>query len=247
MPIPDELIESIQEQDADELADALQNDAPDHYQRVYQRGFSTAHNEAKEKLNAKDAKLEALNSEVAEKEQAIKDAKEGAGDAGEEAQQRIAELEKSNQQLKAQAEEASTARAKAAKNYHAKGLKEQIVSKLVEKGVEPEYAREVKAPQLMRRIDVTQTGENGEAEYSARFMDADGVTPLQAQNGNLADVAAENVKSSIDAKWIKSNADSGGGAPTENGGTPGGYDPVKAGKEAAKKQKANDNSELAFS
>jgi hypothetical protein len=240
MSITDELIEQIKEEASpEELADALREGAHDYFQTIFQRGFSTAHSEAQEKIEAKDAKITELGEEIAEKEEALSEGK-GSDERVEELREEKRQLEESNQRLKAEAEEARQSATQAAKGYRAKSLQEEIVSNLVEKNVDPEYARQVKAPQIRERIDVqTSEREDGSVSYDARFMDAEGAAPLQAQNGSLAEVAAESVRSEIDDKWKRSAADGGGGAQGGSSGSTsnGKYEQARqAGKQAQEEQ-----------
>ena len=244
MGIP-EAIEELGDADPKEFAETLKEERNDHYNAVFKEGYGAAKGDMSRKLDKKKAEVEDLQSQIQAKEEEI-EALQASADDGDH-QQRITELESRNQELKGQLEQAKAEVSTTAKGFHKRALEEQVVSKLIEIGVEADYAREVLAPKVRRRIDVAQREADDGVQYEPRFMDEDGVTPVQAQNGNLAHVAAEKVKGNVDSKWLTSSADKGGGSSSQNGSAAGGYDPVKAGKEMAQKQKASDNSELAFS
>lgn len=211
------LIASLQEHSAADVAEALQEHAPGHYQKVYQRGYSSAHSDAEAKLSARDEEIAALKQQVQAKGEEL-EAAGGSGDAEvRRLKEKVQSLEESNQQLKAAKQSAEEAAQETVTGLHRERFQERLASALIEKGVDADYAREVLVQKHAGRVDV-QADENG---AHVRFMDEDGVTPIQASSGNLASVAADKIKSGVDAKWITSKAAGeayrGGGASSSGG------------------------------
>lgn len=176
-----------------------------------------------------------------------------------EALQKVADLELANQELSSKAPDLATkerewkdklaakerefaekltAKEQALTRTRRDVMKEKFVERLVEKGVSPKYARRVAAEEHADRFtfgedgtpDVLKPGED--SGYDAADVDQ-----------KIALLAAD-VVGTIDAEFIRTNVDSGGGRT--NGGNGGGYDPVKAGREMAEAQKAKTSSNLAF-
>ena len=246
MPLTDEqkqALATLTEADATEVADALQSESQDHYQAIYQRGFSTAHNDAKAKLEAKEKEVEAAQATVKEKEEALSNVKDGDVKA---LNERNKKLEESNQQLTKQLEEVKGSKHDLAKSYARRQFESEIVNELVADSVDKDFASVVLPPKFRDNIVIDLEEKDGEIVPVRKYLADDGVTPLQASPKELARAAATKIKSGVDPKWITSDADKGGGSASGNGKASNGYDPVKAGKAMAEKQKAAGDNSMAF-
>jgi hypothetical protein len=192
--------------DAKEVADALQQEAPTHYQAVYQRGFSTAHNEARTRESSAAAEITALKDQVRQKDEALQQVK--TGDVAK-LNERITTLEASNQKLTQERDEAKKSGSERVKNVYRTKAEAELGAHFIELGIDPDYARQVLVPMHRARLDVDLTEKDGAESVSVRAFDDDGVTPLQGKEPLR--VLAERIKKGVDAKWVKSNADGGGG------------------------------------
>ena len=231
-----ELIAKLTEHDAQDVADALQENAQSHYQTVYQRGFSTAHNEAKASAKETEKKLEALQGQLAERDEKI--------EALQSEQPDVQAIEEKYQTRLAEKDEELTAAQEAARreveSIHRSRFESELAAELIAQGVEPDYAREVLVSKHRSRIQPTKTDDG----YQLKVMGEDGMTPVQAADGKLAHVVASSIKESVGPKWITSNGDKGAGSQAGGKGS-GGYDPVAAGKKMAEAANSG-GSELAF-
>ena len=239
MPLTDEqktALETLKGADPKELAEAMQSGAHTHYQAIYQKGFSTAHNESKTKLEEKDAEIERVKAEATAKDTELTKLREKTPDVDAVRQEYEAKLTAKEEEKKKAIEEAE----QRVSEVHGSRFDAELSAALVTAGVEPDYAKEVLVPKYRNRRKVEKDG-------TVKFYDDDGSTPLAAVNGELPRVAAEKIKAGVDPKWIVSNADKGAGSQGGKREGASGYDPVKAGKEAAAVQKGAASSEsLAF-
>lgn len=203
-----ELVAELAKHEVKDVSDALQSSAHGHYQAIYQRGFSTAHAEAKTKLEEKDALLEAEREKVTAADSELVKLREKAPDA-EAVRTQYEEKLQAKEREKTEAIEAANQRVT---EVHGARFDAELAAALIATGVEPDYAREVLVPKYRGRRKVENDG-------TVKVYGDDEATPLDAKNGELPRVFAETIKTSVDPKWLVSNADKGGGA---TGGRSGG-------------------------
>ena len=211
MPLTEEqkaALVTLSAADPKEVADALQQDAQPHYQTIYQRGFSTKHNEAKQTIQAKDAEIEAEREKVQAKEAELTKLREQTPDVDSVRQEYEAKLQAKDQERQAAIDEANTR----VETLHRSRFEAELAGALIAARVDPDYAKEVLVPKFRSRIKV-------ESDGSVKFYDEDGATPLAAAAGELSRIAAERIKGTVDKKWITSTADSGGGSTNGTGGS----------------------------
>lgn len=234
MPLTAEQIVALQllaDADPKEVADGLQEHAPAARQHVFRIGYGTHKGESK-------TELDALKEQVTTLTQERDDAKAQADTLGSKDADFAAEKTRLEKLAADAKEEAKTAKATAderVKGLHKSREKSALQAKLVAAGVDPDYAEQVLVPKLADRIRVDGLTDDGGATVA--YLDPDGVPDASGLDG----LAAQAVKT-VDARWIVSGADSGSGASGNSNANGGGYDPVKAGKEAAAASKAEPTS-----
>lgn len=217
--------------DAKEVADALKGEAPPVYQAAFQPGHSTATRDAKARLDAKQAEVDAAVTERdAAREEATRLAAANPDHAAEKTR-----LEAALVAQKA-TDEATKTGAERVKALHAARTREALTAKLIEKGVDADYAREVLAAKAAARIRVGDPAADGTAEVS--FLDADMATPLTS---GLDGLAGQFV-AGLDPKWVRSDVAGGGGATGSGGSSGSQWDRVR--QEAKDRHKAPDQTSL---
>lgn len=193
--------------DAKDVAEALKGSAAPVYQAAFQAGHSTATAGGKGKTKELNDTIAALTTERDE----AKAEAERLAQANPDHAAKIKSLEDalaaSKDAVKAAKDEAA-ARVRA---VHADKARADIVSGLIEKGVDPDYAREVLASKLSSRVRVGDATDDGTTPVE--YLDADGLTPLTSGLDGMVQEAV----ASVDAKWLRSNADAGSGAKGSNG------------------------------
>ena len=228
-----ELIESLAGHDKKAVADALKEHAQDHYQAIYQRGFSTAHGEAQAKIAAKDAEITAYKESAEQQEAKIKELQNKAPDA-EELRNQYEERLQTLQREKNEAVEAVTSRIT---ELHKTRFKAELKAALIVDKIDPDYASHVLVSKYDGRIKAMEDG-------TIKVMSDDDLTPLQAPAGELASVFAKQIKATVDPKWITSTSDTGGGASSGKAGG-GGSEWDRYRQQARDRQNGHSNPEAA--
>jgi len=214
MPLTDEqkaAIKTLAGADPTEVADELQKEAQSHYQTVYQRGFSTSHTEGEKKIEAKDAEIKTLNETISTQKTDLEKLKEKTPDVKEIEQRYETRLTEKDNEIESTKKSANDRIVSIFKS----SFKSDFKAELIALNVDPDYASEVLVNKYDDRIQVDIEKD----EPTVKVLDKDGLTPLQATDGKLARLFAEKVKQDVDAKWIVSNADSGGGSDSSKNGS----------------------------
>lgn len=199
-------IETLKSADPKEFADALRTEASDLHQAIFRTGYGTAKGEYEQKLQTKEADLEAEREKAQELDREIAALREKTPDV---------DAIRSQYEEKLQAKEREKTEAVEAANkrvieVHGSRFDAELAAQLIASGIEPDYAREVLVPKYRARRTV-------DAEGTVKVYDEDGVTPLAAANGDLARVFAGKIKAQVDPKWLISTADKGGGSGSGSG------------------------------
>lgn len=196
-----ELIAELAKHDKAQVADALKEHASEHYQAVYQRGFSTSHGEASTRIAAKEAEIQTLKEAAEAQASKIKELQDRTPDAEEVTRQ----YEERLQSVQREKDEAIAEANRRVTELHKTRFKSDLKAALIAAEIDPDYASEVLVNKYDSRIKVSEDG-------SVKVMDDDGLTPLQAANGELASLFAKRIKAGVDPKWITSKVDRGAGA-----------------------------------
>lgn len=232
-----EAIKTLSGADPKEAADALKDSAHPVFQAVFRKGYGTAQGE----YEGEDGKLTKAQAE-AEREKAAREKAEADLAAARKEQPDLdAALEKNNAEWQAKLdakETALTAEQEARKNERRARMKSDLRAEL---GVinDSEFAEYLADKHLAR----LRTKEDG----SIDLLEApDSTVPVQVPQGQTPyKVLAADILKNVAPDKKRSDVDTGGGAGAGGGGGSG-YDPVKAGKEMAEKQKAASDNSLAF-
>lgn len=213
-----------------EVVTALHSTMQPVYQVIFNKGHGQGMAAQSEKLTAAEAaKTAAEQSATALKTQLEEATKKGTPDVEAIRTQHAQDLERIQKEAKEKADgleaklrDERTARAKA-------DLKAALKGKVVDDFVDVAVERAALQGRIRHREDgstfVVQAGTEVE---------------LQAPAGRTAlELLAEEIHTAAPATLRLSTADQGGGTTTAAGGGTTGYDPVAAGKEKAKEQKAS--------
>lgn len=215
--------------DPKEVADGLKETAPNAYQTAFRVGYGTAKGEYEPKVQAAESAKAAAE---AERDAAKAQAETLGGDQDSKVKaltERAEKAEKAAQDAKAAKDAAETEAAESIKGFYRKAQQNALLAKLAPT-VDPVYAEQALVPKYADRIRIDGVGEDGAPTVA--YLGADGV-PL---SGGLDALAAE-LAATVDARFKMSRVDAGGGAQNGAGGGSG-YDPAKAGKAMAERQKA---------
>jgi len=204
----DTAADALKGADAKDVADGLKEKLSAPYQSVFARGFGEHKKESKAEMDGLKDQVTALTTE---RDEAREDAK-NAGTKDADAAAKIERLEKALTDEKAGRTTDKTAAAERLKSVFAARERTALVADLVAAGVKKEWAEMVVAPQAASRIRVGDLADDGTAPVD--YLDADGLTPLQAGRSALV---AELVKG-VSADYIVSNADGGSGFSGGQGG-----------------------------
>lgn len=112
-------------------------------------------------------------------------------------------------------EESAAAKDQKVKGALARVTRERLIAQLIAGGTDPDYAREVLGARHADRIVVDDEG-------AVRVLQLGGADPYDADTEDAAVVLlAADVGKTVPAKFVLTNADSGGGTGGRNGGTTG--------------------------
>lgn len=240
MPLTDEQTEAIKTlagADPKDAADALKDGAHPVFQAVFRKGYGTAQGEYEGedgKLTKAQAEAEAAKTRADKAEADLKEARAKQPDLE-------AALEKNNQEWQekiAAKEEALTAEQEARKKERRARMKSDLRAEM---GVinDSEFAEYL----ADKHLDRLKTGDDGNIVL---LESPDSTVPVQIPQGQTPYKAlAADILKDVAPDKKRSDVDSGGGA-NGGGGGGSGYDPAKAGKEMAEKQKAGADNSLAF-
>jgi hypothetical protein len=239
MPLTDEQKQALgllKSADAKEFAEALKETAQPLFQEVHNRGFKTAEDRWKPRAETAEQKHTELEQKVTTLEGEKRELFEKQPDVKKLNDDWTAKLATAETKHKTELE---TERGKVAKERTAR-IRADLITALTAQGLDPLYV-ETAVEKHIARLRTKDDGAlellEGSTEIPVQL--AQGVTPVQH-------LAAE-VRKGADPRWVLSGADNGGGTGAAGAGTGDGYDPVAAGKAAAKQQKAEGAStSLAF-
>lgn len=239
MPLTDEqkaAVATLSSADAEEVAEALKNEANPVYNRVFGAGVTTGKQQVQGKLDSSTAELTTAKEEADRLRGELEELKAKTPDVATAVSQEAEKWQKRlEKDVAAVTEKLTAAEAKVAR-LTTDTVAEKVANALLAKQLDPEYVRDV-APARAGRIKFDENG-------NPVLYDSTTDTPVQIPDGKSPfEVLAEQVFEKAPAGVKLSGVDAGGGAAP--GGGAGGYDPVKAGKEMAAASKASDNS-LAF-
>lgn len=233
-----ELIAQLNALEGDEalaVSTLFQNDQGAVIKSARGRVAAGAKREGAAKLPEVQGKLEQALEKIAELELEKQELSSKAPDFAAKEQQWKDKLATKERELRQQLEAKDAALTTTRRDV----LTEKFVERLVAEGVNPKYARRVAAAEFADRFtfgtdgtpDVLKPGET--SGYDAATVDE-----------KVALLAAD-VRKTVDAEFIRTNVDTGGGRGAAGGGHTG-YDPVKAGQQMAEQQKGQKESNLAF-
>lgn len=197
-----EIIVKLAEHEPAKVADALKQQASNHYQVVFQRGFSTSHEEAKAKIKEKEDEADALKTQLSDKAKEIEEIRGKQPDIKELTSRYEQRLVEKDNELKAAKEEATTK----LRDVYAERFVSDSISELVLKhDIDAEYAQEVLRSKVRARVQPNDDG-------TVKVLSKDNLSPLQAEEGKLLQVFAADIAADVDPKWKASNVANGAGS-----------------------------------
>lgn len=223
-----ELIQKLGEHPKDQVVTALKSGAHPVFQEVFNAGHSTATEQAKTDKQALETQLADVKADLDKATTRVQELEEKAPDVAKVREQYQTEIT----DLKTKHEQELEDRDQRLRNERMGRAVSDLRTKLVERGVDGEYAQvKVERADVRARL---RHNDDGQLEV----LQAGKEIPFQPADGkNALDLLADEIREGTDPKWITSNADRGSGTGG-GGGRPGGdmFDRIR--KETKEREKA---------